>query len=165
MLVSTYLFLTADAADNTYTRRQVRFYVFSWMFVVFVIAILGCQVVLSNIKKSKTVRTRLDKLTRKTTSVSGSDRGSHKTGQSDPRSDKTGRSDPRSDKTGRSDPRSEKSGRADNRADKTTSYQRHTTKGSRADSKKSPEKRSSRKEKGSSTRSRSSGEKRSQRSR
>ena len=135
MLDSMLIFSTADAADNTYTRKYRRYYVVSWIIVIFVMAILVCQVVLSNIKKSKASSARVGKLIWSTTI------GSDRTGVSG--SDKADRSDTHADKTKRVQ----------------SSYR------SSHHQKKSSEKRSSRKEKGAASRSKSSGEKRSQRSR
>ena len=136
MLDSTFIFSTADAADNTYTRLSMRYYVVSWIIVIFVMTILVCHVVLSNIKKSKASSARFGNLIRSTTTI-----GSDRTGVSG--SDKADRSDAHADKTKRMQ----------------SSYR------SSHHQRKSSEKRSSRKEKGASTRSKSSGEKRSQRSR
>ena len=73
MLDSTFIFSTADAADNTYTRLSMRYYVVSWIIVTFVMTILVCQVVLSNIKNSKASSARFGNLIRSTTTI-GSDR-------------------------------------------------------------------------------------------
>ena len=167
MLVSTFLFSTADAADNTYSRKKIRLYVMGWVIVIIVIAIFACQVY-SSINKAKAAPGGLGKLSRKPTSGGSewtglsdhrSDRTgsslhrSDKTGRSDHRSSKTGRSDHRSDKTNRSDPRPDKSGRSRSRTDKTSHKRHHSS----HQSKKSVERRSNRKEKRPLTRSLSSG--------
>ena len=122
MLVSKVLFSTADSADNTYTQKYMRQYVFCWIIGIILITICACQCLSSS--------SGLSKLARKTIAGSvkscKSDRLSDR--MSDARSDKTERRvAPIVSLTGASDIRPDKAGRSDTRADTTTSYKRYSS--------------------------------------